>query len=258
VSSSLVITAGHAIYRSGRWHGGFKGEDAFYARHVEAGLGLVNDGRYDYWVPSGGPSRPKLERDTGGLSEAEGMLNYAVEHGLCSANDPRILPEVWARDSMENLFFGILAFHQKTGDWPSRVGVVSWSSKGLRYHLIASGMRLGGRIFFHGDGDYPAQIDLERACAAEARFNAAIVDLAIAPPEYRLVDPLLRNVTEFAGKRWTRMPTSFTPDAAGNTAYIERVKAAYGARDPAVRQLIDQVERLTPGDGWRDVTWPWA
>jgi hypothetical protein len=151
----------------------------------------------------------------------------------------------------------MLAFHRQTGDWPSRVGVVSWNSKGLRYHLIASGMRLGGRIFFHGVGDYPAQADLERACAAEARFNAAIVDLACTPPDYRLVDPLLRNEAEFAQKRWSRMPASFSSDAAGNATYIEQVKAAYGANDATVRHLIDQIERLPPGDGWKDIDWPW-
>jgi len=254
----MVITAGHAIYRDGVWHGGFKGEDAFYARHVEVGLQLVNDGHYDYWIPSGGPTRPAFESQTGGISEAEGLLNYAVEHHLCAASDERIVPEVWARDSMENLFFGILALHRKTGAWPSRVGVVSWSSKGLRYHLIASGMRLGGRIVFHGVGDYPAQADLERACAAEARFNATIVDLSRTPPDYRLVDPLLRNTSEFAQKRWSRMPSAFSPDAAGSQAYMERVKAAYGASDEPVRNLIDRVEQMTPGDGWKTIDWPWG
>jgi hypothetical protein len=255
---SVVITAGHAIYREGVWHGGFKGEDSFYARHVEAGIRLVEEGRYDYCILSGAPTRPAFERETFGISEAEGMQNYAIEHRLCSAQDQRILLETWARDSMENLFFGILAFRRKAGCWPSRVGVVSWNSKGLRYHLIASGMRLGGRIVFHGEGDYPTQTDLERACAAEARFNSVIVDVNCTPPAYQLIDPLLRNVSEFAQKRWARMPRSFSPDAAGNKAYMEKVKSAYAANDVGIRALIDQIESLEPGEGWRDIQWPWA
>src|SRR5206468_3626604 len=157
--------------------------------------------------------------------EAEGMWNYAVQNGLLPLADDRIILEKWARDSMENVLFSMLAFFHATGGWPARVGVVSWSSKGLRFHLIASGLQLGGRIFFHGVGDYPKQHDLERACAAEARFNAALVDVSFVPPSYKLVDPLLRNETEFATKRWARMPITFTPDAAGNRAYIEQVKA---------------------------------
>src|SRR6476619_6168293 len=108
---SLVITAGHAIYRNGVWYGGFPGEESFYASHVEAGIRLMQDGKYDYWIPSGARTRPRCEKETDGISEAEGMLNYAVEQGWCSAADDRILLETWARDSMENLFFGILAFH---------------------------------------------------------------------------------------------------------------------------------------------------
>jgi hypothetical protein len=255
---SVVITAGHAIYRDGIWHGGFKGEDSFYARHVEAGIRLMEEGKFDCWIPSGAATRPAFETETGGISEAEGMKNYAVEHRLCSENDERILLEPWARDSMENLFFGILAYRRKTGQWPNRVGVVSWNSKALRYHLIASGMRLGGRIFFHGEGEYPSQTDLERACAAEARFNSVIVDVNCVPPAYRLIDPLLRNVREFAQKRWARMPRSFSADAAGNKAYMEQVKSAYAANDDAIAALIDRIESLEPGEGWRDIRWPWA
>ena len=171
--------------------------------------------------------------------------------------DVRILREVFARDSMENLFFGILAFHRKTGQWPARVGVVSWNSKGLRYHLIASGMRLGGRIFFHGVGDYPAQADLN-VRAPPKRDSTRQSSIS---PARRLTigwSLLLRNTSEFAQKRWLRMPSSFSPDAEGNTVHIQRVKAAYGTTDATVRNLIDQIERLPPGDGSKSIDWPWS
>ena len=106
-------------------------------------------------------------------------------------------------------------------------------------------MRLGGRIVYYGVGDYLTQVDLERACAAEAHFNASLVDLSYAPPSYKLIDPLLRNESEFARKRWRRMPTNFTPDFLGNGEYLRLVKAAYGGRSPRISSLIDEVEQLS-------------
>ncbi len=252
----LLVVALHAIYCNGRWHGGFPGEETFYASHIQAALQLLAQGGYEYLSLSGGRTHRAVAEETGGLSEAEGARQYAIDQGLVSPDDHRIILETWARDSMENLYFSSLAFFQRTRRWPSRVGVISWASKGLRFHLIACGMRLGGRIFFHGVGDYPSQTYLERACAAEVQLNAALVDPACAPPDYRLVDPLLRGVA-FARKRWPRMPHVFSPDAEGNRLYMEGVKA-YAAGDPAVLKLIDQVEQLQPGDGWQDIEWPWT
>jgi hypothetical protein len=245
----------HAIYFNGRWHGGFAGEDAFYGSHIQVAIQLLRDDGYEYLSLSGGRTHPTVAGQAGGLSEAEGARQYAIDHGLVSADDNQIILEMWARDSMENLYLSILAFFLKTRRWPSRVGVVSWASKGLRFHLIACGMRLGGRIFFRGVGDYPTQASLERACAAEAHLNAKLFDPNCVPPDYKLVDPLLRG-SEFARKRWSRMPHMFSPDAQGNKLYMEAVKT-YAAGDPTVLKLMDDVEALKPGDGWRDIAWPW-
>jgi len=257
VKGSVVVVAGHGIYVDGRWYGGFQGEDDFYVRHVKAGVSLLKDGPYDFCVLIGGATRPELAAETKGVSEAKGMKMCAVDNRFFEADDGRILLEEFARDSMENLLFSILEFHRKTGNWPGRIGVVSWNSKALRYHLIASGMQLGGRIFFHGVGDYPAQADLERACAAEARFNAAIVDVTLSPPGYNIVDPLLRSPLGFAQKRWGRMPSRFAADTVGNRKYMEEVKSAYAVEDETVRTLLEQIENLQPGNGWRHIEWPW-
>jgi hypothetical protein len=251
----LLVAALHAIYFNGRWYGGFPGEDAFYARHIEAAVELLHADAYEYLSLSGGRTHRSVAQQTAGLSEAEGARQYAIDKGLLSAGGDRIILEGWARDSMENLYFSILAFFQKTRRWPSRIGVVSWASKGLRFHLIACGMQLGGRIFFHGVGDYPTQTHLERACAAEVHLNAALADPDCVPPDYRLLDPLLRGF-EFTRKRWSRMPDPFSPDEHGNKLYMEAVKL-YAAGDPKVLQLIDDVERLKPGEGWRHIAWPW-
>lgn len=254
----MLAVMGHAIYHQGRWLGGYPGEDAFYEEHIRSGFRLFEELDFECLVLSGGRTRPALEDQTGGKSEAEGMREFAVERRLCRPEDPRVVLESWSRDSFENLFFSLLEYHRQTGRWPERVGVVSWGSKALRFHLIACGLQLGGRIRFFGVGDYPTQGTLERACAAEARFTAAMVDLNHAPPAYRLVDPLLRNAVEFAAKRWTRMPRRFPADAGGNAAHLEEAKRHFVARYPALGALIDEVESVTPGDGWRGIRWPWA
>jgi hypothetical protein len=48
----------------------------------------------------------------------------------------------------------------------------------------------------------------------------------------------------------------FSPDAQGNRLYMDAVKT-YAAGDKTVLKLMDDVEALKPGDGWRDIAWPW-
>jgi len=53
------------------------------------------------------------------------------------------------------------------------------------------------------------------------------------------------------------MPSQFPQDAVGDREYMEEVKSRYAAGDETVRKLIDQIESLQPGDGWRHIDWPW-
>jgi hypothetical protein len=255
--SGLLAVMGHAIYKKGKWHGGYAGEEPFYEEHIRAGIRLFLEQNFEQLAFCGGRTRANLEPLTGGISEAEGMLEFAVENRIWDPLDDRLILENYSRDSFENLLFALLGFRQKTGHWPARVGVVSWNSKGLRFHLIASGLRLGGRIFFHGSGDYPNPVHLERASAAEARLNAAMIDLACEPPNYRLIDPLFRK-EEFANKRLKRMPSQFTPDPLGNTKYLQEVRRAFAGALTDSPNLLEQIETIRPGDEWKKIHWPWA
>src|SRR5215470_17957135 len=96
-SGGLLIAALHAIYFNGRWHGGFPGEDSFYSRHIQAAIQLLHSDGYEYLSLSGGRTHPSVARHTGGVSEAEGAKQYAIDHGLISAIDDRIILETWAR-----------------------------------------------------------------------------------------------------------------------------------------------------------------
>ena len=241
MSGGLLMLAGHAIFQDGVWHGGHQNEDRHYGQHVRDVFRIFADEGYHALALSGGRSRPHLA-DRVSNSEAEGMLEYARRSGLPCDPDA-ILQERYGRDSFENLFFSMLAYHRRFGEWPSRVGAVSWKFKALRFYLIACGLQLaGGRFRFYGSGDPDSQPAIEAFAAASVQYDAMIVRGG------EIVDPLHRDAEWFAAKRMGRTPREFP----NNEAYLAEVKKVYGNAD-----LIDQVESVQPGPAWRDISWPW-
>ena len=245
MNGGLLMLAGHAIYQGGHWHGGHQNEDRLYETHVRDAFRIFADEGYQALALSGGRSRPHLAPEIGN-SEAEGMLEYAREAGLAEPGGRGgggVLLEPFGRDSFENLFFSMLCFHRQCGEWPSRVAAVSWKFKALRFYLIACGLRLAeGRFRFFGSGDPAGQQAIEAFAAASVQYDAMIVRGG------EIVDPLHRDRQWFGAKRLGRTPREF----GSNADYLRRVKQEYGHAE-----LIDLVESIEPGPGWRDVAWPW-
>jgi hypothetical protein len=134
----------------------------------------------------------------------------------------------------------MLCFHRQFGEWPSRVGAVSWKFKALRFYLIACGLRLAdARFRFFGSGDPSG---FEDFAIASVQYDSMIVR------GDEIVDPLHRDRQWFGAKRLGRTPREF----ASNKDYLQRVKQEYGNAE-----LIDLVESIKPGPAWRDVRWPW-
>ena len=134
----------------------------------------------------------------------------------------------------------MLRFHKQFGEWPSRVGAVSWKFKALRFYLIACGLRLeDGRFRFFGSGDPSG---FEEFAVASVQYDAMIVR------DGQIVDPLHRDAKWFGEKRLDRTPREFRT----NADYLARVKHEYGHAE-----LIDLVESIAPGPAWRDIPWPW-
>jgi hypothetical protein len=236
MNRGLLMLAGHAIYQDGVWHGGHQNEDRLYATHVRDAFRIFADEGYAALALSGGRSRPQLAEKVSN-SEAEGMLEYARDAGFAGGT---VLLERFGRDSFENLFFSMLCFHEQFGEWPSRVGAVSWKFKALRFYLIACGLRLAdGRFRFFGSGD-PSEF--EEFAIASVQYDAAIVRGG------EIVDPLHRDAGWFGAKRMGRTPREFSTHAD----YLARVKQEYGHAG-----LIDQVESIAPGPQWRSFEWPW-
>ena len=238
MNGGMLMLAGHAIYQGGRWHGGYQNEGRLYEAHVRDAFQICAAEGYEALVLSGGRSRPHLADEIGN-SEAEGMLEYAQAAGLVSV-DETVLLEHYGRDSFENVFFAMLCFYRRFGEWPVRVGAVSWKFKALRFYLIACGLGLtDGRFRFFGSGD-PSEF--EEFAIAGVQYDGMIVRNG------EIIDPLHRDAHWFATKRLGRMPGGF----ATNAQYLTHVKKEYGHAE-----LIDRVESLVPGSGWREIVWPW-
>lgn len=262
-NGGLLVVAGHAIYQRGKWYGGrFEGEDRFYEQHVLEGLRVARAEGYEAMALSGGHTRdrdPNFPSQHVTNSEGEGMLEFLAAHGLLGATPPLVLAESYARDSFENIFYSILCFYREFKQWPSRVGVVSWKLKAVRFYLIASGLKLGdGRFFFYGSGDPISQSMMKTVAAANAKYDASIV--RFQGKETHIVDPLHRHPEEFGDKRVRRM----RPQFANNGVYLTAVKAAYdvefdgaAGQQGIVGETIDAVERVEPDGGWEIVLWPW-
>jgi hypothetical protein len=246
MNGGLLMLAGHAIYQDGQWHGGHQDEDRLYEKHVRDAFRIFAGEGYQALVLSGGRSRPHLVPAIGN-SEAEGMREYALAARLAAPGDG-VLLEKFGRDSFENLFFSMLCFYRAFGEWPARVGTVSWKFKALRFYLIGCGLRLAeGRFRFFGSGDPTGHEAIEAFAAASAQYDAMIVR------GNEIVDPLHRDARWFGQKRLGRTPREF----AANADYLRRVKQEYDI-DGVASALIDVVEALEPGPAWRGVTWPWA
>jgi len=257
-NKGLLVVAGHAIYQRRRWYGGFPNEDRFYEQHVRDSVAIWQDEKYTSLVFSGGHTRPQLEEVQNGTvtnSEAEGLLEFAKDANLCSEESDVIL-ESYARDSFENFLFSIFAFYHKYRVWPSRLGIVSWKFKALRFYVIACGLQLGnGRFVFYGSGDPNLQKTLEIVCAANAKYDATIVSVHGKPT---IFDPLHRDDMQFALKRLGRMPPRFKT----NKEYIQEVKRVYDpdfddSKQGIIGDILDYIENIKPSTNWRTARWPW-
>lgn len=260
-SGGLLIVAGHAIYQNGKWYGGFPGEDSFYEQHARDGFGVFRNEKYEALVFSGGHTRPKLQEVQNGIvtnSEGEGILEFALSSNLCAKDEGGIHTESYARDSFENVFFSMLCFYRHYGKWPSRVGIVSWKFKSLRFYLIACWLKLGdGKFIFYGSGDPDIQKTIEIVSSANAKYDSSIVWVKEEPV---IMDPLHRDPTEFNKKRLGRMPK----ELSSNEDYLKAVKRAYDrdfnvetGKQGVVGGVIDRVEKTIPGPSWRENVWPW-
>jgi hypothetical protein len=180
VLEHLVLVAGHAVYlardvehpeRDERWllQPFQQGEPPYYIEHIRAGVALAAANERALLVFSGGQTR----REAGARSEGQSYWDLAQHFAWWSHETvpARATVEEFARDSFENLLFGICRFREATGGYPHSVSVVSWAFKAARFHLHREALRFpAARFHFHGVNQ-PA--DLSAALRGEDTTIAA-------------------------------------------------------------------------------------
>ncbi len=146
----LILVAGHAVYlapdftRPEADESWFlqdfqRGEPPFYIEHIRRGVELAAQNAGALLLFSGGPTR----RAAGPRSEAQSYWYLAEHFGWfgCENVRERAATEEFARDSFENVLFGLCRFHEIAGRWPARLTVVSWTFKSARFDLHRAALR---------------------------------------------------------------------------------------------------------------------
>jgi hypothetical protein len=175
---NLILVAGHAVLRNTNdvfadscWFllDFQRGEAGCYVGHIQRGVELAALDPDALLIFTGGQSRI----EAGAQSEAAGYWRVAerLEWFCHHSVRPRALTEEFARDSFENLLFGVCRFKEYTGGYPAQVTLVGWAFKQQRFdqHRAAIGWPRD-RFVYVGANDPP---ELEQACDSEARARAA-------------------------------------------------------------------------------------
>lgn len=205
---ALVIVPGHAICRTPHapdltaddaWalQPYQRGEGRCYLEHIQQGVrcAAVADNRW--LVFSGGYTHP--EHPTRSEAESYRQVAEAQAWWGCPEVARRTLTETFARDSYENLRFGLLRFHDALGEWPAQVFVIGWTFKQQRFQWHAAALGWPLERFHYVGVSNPA--DVAAAQAGEAQTLQAF-----------LGDPHGQGA-RLAAKRQARNPFNRQPPA---------------------------------------------
>ena len=170
--TNCVIVAGHAVLvrlknltADSSWAllDFQRGEPPFYIEHVRTGVALAAEDPESLLILSGGPTR----LEAGPRSEAATYQHIAGHYSWFGTPEVarRTILEEFARDSFENLLFGICRLKEYTGEYPQRVSFVSWAFKERRFGLHREAIRWPADRFRYVGPNNPR--DLAQALASE-------------------------------------------------------------------------------------------
>jgi hypothetical protein len=150
----LILVAGHAAFKStvnevpnaaesdDSWvlQGFQTGEPPFYLEHIRRGVVLAANNPVALLVFSGGRTRQEAGRwsEAKTYHEIARAYRFWIPENMTATRDhvaARTTTEEFARDSFENLLFGICRFQQLARSYPRIVTVASWAFKASRFDL---------------------------------------------------------------------------------------------------------------------------
>jgi hypothetical protein len=177
--TTLVLVAGHAVYTGAdfqkpsaddNWYlqGFQRGEPPFYIEHIRYAVDLAASDPRSLLLFSGGQTR----LEAGPRSEAQSYWLIANHFGWWQrvSVSVRATTEEYARDSFENVLFGICRFKECTRRYPELIHVVSWAFKEERFESHRAAVRWAdssAAYRFHGVNN-PVDLDGARKGEAEA------------------------------------------------------------------------------------------
>lgn len=180
--SKLILVAGHAVYvgkdqRAAASDEAWvlldfqRGEPPCYVEHIRSGVELAASQLDSLLVFSGGQTRAEAGRK----SEAKSYWLLADQFGWWQRTDVknRATTEEFARDSFENVLFGIARFRECAGHYPGSIEIISWAFKRERFDLHRQTVRWPGD---HQHYEYHAvnnPSDLDGSLKGEAQTLAA-------------------------------------------------------------------------------------
>lgn len=166
---NLILVAGHAIYighsfedpvNDSNWFllDYQKGEVPSLIEHIRCGVELTNKDRKSLLVFSGGQTRD----GAGPRTEAQSYWMIADHFKWWGETDVKLraTTEEFARDSFENLLFGICRFYECVGSYPQKITVVSWGYKRERFiSLHSKAIRFPVSRFLFESVNNPASLE---------------------------------------------------------------------------------------------------
>lgn len=179
---NLVIIAGHSIYKGKEYEDIYsdnswylkdfqKDEAKYYIEHILTGINLVNKDLSSLLIISGGFTNPAVPF----RSEAMSYYELAESQDWFDKITGRIFLEEYARDSFENLLFGLCRFYELTGRLPEKTTMVSWKFKKARFRFHWDTLSINNYKFeycgVNNPEDLTSALDGEKKALAEFKIS---------------------------------------------------------------------------------------
>jgi hypothetical protein len=213
---NLILVAGHAVYTAADFRHPFddeswylqsfqEGEPPFYIEHIHRGVELANQDKKALLIFSGGQTR----LEAGPKSEAQSywmVANHAFRWWAMTNVMLRSTTEEFARDSLENIVFGICRFRECAGRIPANIVLVSWKFKEKRFEMHRKTIGFPALRFTFDGVNNPVNLNAaengEKKTAVEP-FSKDRWGIALRPKDS---DPKEDKATYLGTKRKERNP----------------------------------------------------
>ena len=178
---NLILVAGHAAFKDqlrscpaepekdDGWvlQSFQQGEPPYYIEHIQKGVELLKETPDSLLLFSGGRTR----KEAGHWSEAASYKSLTEHFGYWGDPEQQLVARVdleeFARDSFQNLEYGLYRYYQLKGTYPEHVTVVGWKFKADRFDLHRQALGIPAKSFTYVGVNNP--VDLVGALKGEER-----------------------------------------------------------------------------------------